>query len=191
MIGARMKMRSKLVVSFLHIAVLLYFQISFGSEIGKTGKNSVSGKNIAPQKRQKIWEYDPLPNISILYPECWRIISQRSVGNHELVSFLPTDACSRSPLGRWEIRYGEFGDIFFKIPEPKRLSKKIKLNGVNVNFRELVDYSVDGDPTWQAQFKCGDALETIDYFRDKRIEPKKHVVPDVLKLAVKGFRCKK
>ncbi len=192
MTGAHMKMRSKLVVSFLQIAVLFYFPIAFGSEVGKAEKSSVSSKNIVPQKGQKIWTHSFNPNISILYPECWEIVSLRSAGNQELVSFSPSESCKKSSLGRWYIVYGSAGDHApGAYVEPKRLSKKIKLNGVRVNFRELANYPEDGDPAWLAQFKCGDALKTIRYFRDKRIEPKKHVIPDVLKLAVKGFRCKK
>ncbi len=187
-----MKTRSKLVVSFLQIAVLLYFPIAFGREHGKTEKNPVSRKNIVPQKGQKIWTHSFNPNISILYPECWGVHSLRSAGNQELVSFSPSKSCKKSSLGIWHIRYGSVGDYALHADvEPKRHDKKTKLNGVRVNFRELADYPEDGDPAWLAQFKCGDVLETIKYFRDTRIEPKKHEVPDVLKLAVKGFRCKK
>ncbi len=191
--GARMKMRSKLVVSFLQIAVLFYFPIAFGSEVGKTGSNSIPSMYIVPrQGGGSVWVHSFRPNISIAYPGCWDVDSMRYSGSQEHVSFSPSEFCKKSSLGRWNIVYGDDGDQAPRTYEkPKRLSKKIKLNGVRVNFRELVDYSEDGDPAWLAQFKCGDALETIRYFRDKSIEPKKHVVPDVLKLAVKGFRCKK
>ncbi len=192
MTGAHMKMRSKLVVSFLQIAVLLYFPFVFGNEIGKTEKNPVSSKNIVPQKGQKIWTHSFSPNISILYPECWEVDSMRYSGSQEHVSFSPSESCQKSSLGRWYIVYGDDGyQALHAYEEPKRHDKKNKLNGVRVNFRELANYSEERKPAWLAQFKCGNMLETIRYFRDTRIEPKKHVVPDVLKLAVKGFRCKK
>ncbi len=186
-----MKMRSKLVVSFLQIAVLFYFPIAFGNIIARTEKNSVSSKKIVPQKGQKIWTHSFYPSISSAYPECWEESPRVPGGNQADGTFSPTEACQKSPLGHWRMSYDAIGKGLYNFPEPKRHDKKNILNGVRVNFYGPTDSHEGEGPTWLALFKCGDVLVTIKYFKDTRIEPKKHEVPDVLKLAIKGFRCKK
>ncbi len=144
-----------------------------------------------PKMGQKVWVGTFNPNRSITYPECWKMDSILSAGQQELVSFSPTSSCPKSSLGLWNITYGTLGDVFLKRYLPKRRQQKASINGVDTIFLELEDYSDPNLPTWEVYYSCGSGQVKVNYFRDKKVEPRKHEIPDILKLMLVGFRCKK